>query len=201
RVRRELTYLGYPPREWTLPHSRDGTPVLDVLIVGGGQSGLATAFGLKLERITNVRLIDRSPRGLEGPWLRFARMKGLRTPKEVTGIDYGIPSLTARAWYEAKFGRKAWDSIETLPQEIWRSYLDWYRNVLELAVENEVELTSIEPDGGFLLAHLRHSNRMERVHARKIILATGFDGSGEGRRPPAPVPHLPPDPYAPSAGA
>src|SRR5450759_2454870 len=83
RVRRDLTYLTYPPGEWTVPHSRDGIPVLDVLIVGGGQSGLGTAFGLKLERITNIRVIDRSPRGLEGPWRRFARMKELRTPKEV----------------------------------------------------------------------------------------------------------------------
>src|ERR1700737_4841947 len=93
RGRRELTYLDYPPREWTLLRSRDGVPVLDVLIVGGGQSGLGTAFGLKLERITNVRVIDRSPRGLEGPWRRFARMREIRTPKEVTGIDFGIPSL------------------------------------------------------------------------------------------------------------
>lgn len=92
RVRHELTYLGYPPREWTVPRSRDGAPVLDVLIVGGGQSGLGTAFGLKLERITNFRIIDRSRRGLEGPWRRFARMKQLRTPKEVSGIDFGIPN-------------------------------------------------------------------------------------------------------------
>jgi cation diffusion facilitator CzcD-associated flavoprotein CzcO len=98
RVRRELTYLSYPPREWTVPRGRDGVPVLDVLIVGGGQSGLGTAFGLKLERITNIRIVDRSRRGLEGPWRRFARMKELRTPKEVAGIDFGIPSLTARAW-------------------------------------------------------------------------------------------------------
>jgi cation diffusion facilitator CzcD-associated flavoprotein CzcO len=173
--------------------------VLDVLIVGGGQSGLGTAFGLKLERITNVRIIDRSPRGLEGPWRRFARMREIRTPKEVTGIDFGIPSLTARAWYEAKFGGPAWNRIVRLPQEIWRSYLDWYRDVLDLAVENEVELTSIEPAGDLLLAHLRHSDRTERVHARKIVLATGFDGSGRWRAPASLVANLPAERYARSA--
>ena len=199
RVRHELTYLGYPPRAWTVPRSRDGVPVLDVLIVGGGQSGLGTAFGLKLERITNVRIIDRGPRGLEGPWRRFARMREIRTPKEVTGIDFGIPSLTTRAWYEAKFGRKAWQRIDRMPQEIWRSYLDWYRDVLDLAVENEVELTSIEPDGDLLLAHLRHSDRIERVHARKIVLATGFDGSGRWRAPPSLVANLPAERYARTA--
>ena len=116
RVRRELTYLSYPSREWTVPRYRDGARVLDVLIVGGGQGGLATAFGLKLERITNVRIVDRSPRGLEGPWRRFARMRVLRTSKEVTGIDLGIPSLTPRAWYEARFGRQAWERIQRLPR-------------------------------------------------------------------------------------
>ena len=199
RVRHELTYLAYPPREWTVPRSRDGAPVLDVLIVGGGQSGLGTAFGLKLERITNFRIIDRSRRGLEGPWRRFARMKQLRTPKEVSGIDFGIPSLTTRAWYEAKFGRRAWERIDTLPQEIWRSYLDWYRDVLDLVVENEVELTLIEPAGDLLLAHLRQSGRIERVHARKIVLATGFDGSGSWRAPQSLVAHLPAELYAHSA--
>src|SRR6187200_769462 len=92
RVRRELTYLSYPSRDWTLPRCRDGAKGLDVLIVGGGQGGLATALGLKLERITNVKIVDRSPRGLEGPWRRFARMLELRTPKEVFSIDFGIPS-------------------------------------------------------------------------------------------------------------
>jgi cation diffusion facilitator CzcD-associated flavoprotein CzcO len=199
RVRRELTYLSYPPREWTVPHGRDGVPVLDVLIVGGGQSGLGTAFGLKLERITNIRVVDRSRRGLEGPWRRFARMKELRTPKEVAGIDFGIPSLTARAWYESKYGRRAWERIDRIPQEIWRSYLDWYRDVLDLVVENEVELTSIEPAGDLLLAHLRHSDRIERVLTRKIVLATGFDGSGSWRAPRSLVANLPAERYAHSA--
>jgi len=118
-------------------------------------------------------------------------MKELRTPKEVTGIDFGIPSLTARAWYESKFGRRAWERIDRMPQEIWRSYLDWYRDVLDIVVENEVEVTSIEPAGDLLLAQLRHSDRIERVHTRKIVLATGFDGSGSWRAPRSLVANLP----------
>lgn len=199
RVRRELTYLSYPPREWTLPRSQNGARVFDVLIVGAGQSGLATAFGLKLERITNIKVVDRNPRGLEGPWRRFARMTELRTPKEVSGIDFGIPSLTVRAWYEATFGRKAWEHIERIPQEIWRRYLDWYRDVLELPVENEVEVTSIEPAGDLLLAQLRRSGRIESVYARKIVLATGFDGSGRWRAPRDLVASLPAERYAHAA--
>ncbi len=196
RVRRELTYLSYPSREWTVPRYRDGARALDVLIVGGGQGGLATAFGLKLERITNIRVVDRNPRGLEGPWRRFARMTELRTPKDVSGIALGIPSLTPRAWYEARFGRQAWERIDRIPPKVWRKYLDWYRDVLELPVENEVEVTSIEPAGDLLLAHLRRTGRIERVHARKIVLATGFEGNGGWRAPRALVADLPAERYA-----
>lgn len=199
RVRRELSYLSYPAREWTVPRHRDGTRVLDVLIVGGGQAGLATAFGLRREQINNFRIVDRNPRGLEGPWRRFARMKELRTPKDVTGIDLGIPSLTPRAWYEAKFGREAWQRIDRFLPEIWRQYLDWCRDVLDLPVENDTEVTSIEPAGDVLLAHLRRGDRTERVHARKIVLATGIEGSGCWRVPKALVADLPPNRYAHTA--
>jgi len=197
RVRRDLTYLSYPPsREWMVPRYRDGAQVLDVLIVGAGQGGLATAFALGLERIANIRIVDRNPRGLEGPWRRFARMTELRTAKEVTGIDLGIPSLTARAWYEAKFGCQAWQRIENIAPKVWRDYLDWYRDVLQLPVENEIEVTSIEPASDLLLAHLRRRGRTERVHARKIVLATGIDGSGGWRAQDALAAGLPAQRYA-----
>jgi cation diffusion facilitator CzcD-associated flavoprotein CzcO len=200
QVRRELTYLSYPSREWMIPRHRDGARVLDVLIVGGGQSGLAIAFHLKREQITNIRIVDRNPRGLEGPWRRFARMAMLRTPKEVTGMELGIPSLTARAWYEAKFGRRAWQQVQTFPPKAWRQYLDWFRDVLGLPVENEIEVTSIEPSGDLLLAHLRRGGLVERVHARKIVLATGIEGSGAWRAPRELVAALPAERYAHSTG-
>jgi cation diffusion facilitator CzcD-associated flavoprotein CzcO len=201
RVRRDLTYRSYPARDWTIPHRHDGARVLDALIVGGGQGGLATAFGLKLERITNIRIVDRNPRGREGPWRRFARMKELRTPKEVWGIDFGIPSLTTRAWYEARFGRAAWERIDRFSPQVWREYLDWYRDVLDLPVENEVEVISIEPVGDFLRAQLRRKKRIERVLARKIVLATGIEGNGAWQAPTALVAGLPPGRYAHSADA
>ncbi|MGB9041741.1 MAG: NAD(P)/FAD-dependent oxidoreductase [Pseudolabrys sp.] len=199
RVRRELTYLSYPSQEWMVPHYRDGARVVDVLIVGGGQSGLAIAFGLKRERVNNIRIVDRNPRGFEWPWRRFARMTGLRTSKDVWGIDLGIPSLTPRSWYEAKFGRKAWKQIATFPTKAWQQYLAWYRAVLELPVENETEVLSIESAGDLLLAHLRRRGRVSRVHARKIVLATGIEGSGRWRTPKALVADLPGQRYAHSA--
>ena len=43
----------------------------------------------------------------EGPWATYARMEILRSPKHLTGPDLGVPSLTYRAWHEAKFGADA----------------------------------------------------------------------------------------------
>ena len=46
RVRQELAWLDYPARPWVPPRRRDERPVLDVLIIDGGQGGLAACFGL-----------------------------------------------------------------------------------------------------------------------------------------------------------
>ena len=199
RVRHDLACLSFPDRDWTIPRYRNGVRVTDVLIIGGGQSGLAIAFGLKRECINNIRIVDRNPRGLEGPWRRFARMAGLRTPKEVTGIDLGIPSLTARAWYEARFGRRAWREIERFAPDVWRDYLDWFRDVLAIPVENDTEVISIEPADDLLVARLRRKGRNESVPARKIVLATGIEGNGRWRAPSALVAKLPAKRYAHSA--
>jgi len=43
-----------------------------------GKPGLATAFALKLQQVANARTVDRNPRGLGGPWRRFARKQQLR---------------------------------------------------------------------------------------------------------------------------
>ncbi len=96
------------PRLARAPPHRGGEPILDVLIVGAGQGGLATAFGLMRERVTNLLVVDQNPLDRAGPWLNFARMRTLRTPKHVTGPDLGIPSLTPEAYYEAQHGEGSW---------------------------------------------------------------------------------------------
>ncbi len=98
-----------------------GKPALDALIVGAGQSGLVTAFALMRERVRNILAIDRAPAGKEGPWVTFARMPTLRGPKDQTGPDLGIPSLTFQAWYEAQHGAAAFASLHLIPSVDWRS--------------------------------------------------------------------------------
>ena len=47
RVCADLARTAHPDAGWLVPRQApDGGPALDVLVVGAGQSGLATAFGL-----------------------------------------------------------------------------------------------------------------------------------------------------------
>jgi cation diffusion facilitator CzcD-associated flavoprotein CzcO len=148
------------------------------------------------ERVTNILVLDRNPQGKEGPWITFARMVTLRTPKMVTGLDFGMPSITVRAWYEAKFGEAAWERLERLPRELWQEYLNWYRRILDLPVENEVLVTAIVPGDEYVTVATADARFFR---ARKIILATGIDGSGRWNVPDFVSESIPRDRYAHSA--
>jgi cation diffusion facilitator CzcD-associated flavoprotein CzcO len=199
RVRRDLALLNYPRREWLTPRRTGaGEPILDVLIVGAGQGGLATAFGLLRERITNILVVDENPEGLAGPWLRFARMRTLRTPKYLTGPDLGLPNLTTRAWYEAQHGPGSWEALGLLPKEAWAAYLTWYRKTLDLPVRFETRVCALRwnPDERAWEVPCKSADRETVLHARRVVLATGIEGSGEWHVPPMIRAGLPTDRYA-----
>ena len=112
RVSHDLSIIGYPINEWVpAKFDSDGQRVLDVLIVGGGQGGLAIAFQLLRERASNILIVDSADAGNEGPWRYYARMPILRSPKEVNGPDLNIPSLAFQSWYEAQYGRFSWSEL------------------------------------------------------------------------------------------
>src|ERR1700738_3861895 len=109
RAAQDRALLDFPQRSWVVPRrAANGDPILNVLVVGAGQAGLAIAFGLMRDHVDNILCIDATPEGHEGPWLDLARMQTLRTPKQLSGPDLGLPSLTFKAWYEAQFGDEVW---------------------------------------------------------------------------------------------
>ncbi|HVL58304.1 MAG TPA: hypothetical protein VM491_17540, partial [Burkholderiaceae bacterium] len=112
RIGHDLACLNYPPADWVPPTAGpDGAPMLDVLVAGGGMCGQTAAFALRRDGVLKLRTIDARGAGFEGPWATFARMQMLRSPKHLTGPDLGIPSLTFRAWYEARFGADGWAQL------------------------------------------------------------------------------------------
>lgn len=197
QVIRDLSYLGFGAAGWVKPRKSPEGHIYDVVVVGGGQSGLGAAFGLLRERISNIAVIDENPQGLEGPWETYARMITLRTPKMLTSIDGGIPSLTFRAWWEAQFGSEAWDELGKIPRGAWMAYLCWFRSVLKLPVMNQIKLTLIEPEEGYHRLHIEGPGAPgPTLLARKVVLATGIQGGGEWHIPPFITKNLPRRLYA-----
>jgi glycine/D-amino acid oxidase-like deaminating enzyme len=145
-ARRDLARLNYPPANWVLPRmGADGQPALDVLVIGAGMCGQTAAFALMREGVGNLRILDRAPRGHEGPWGTYARMETLRSPKHLTGPDLGIPSLTFRAWYEAQHGAAGWRELYKVDRLDWLAYLLFVRDVAAIPVENNIEVRRLFP--------------------------------------------------------
>jgi cation diffusion facilitator CzcD-associated flavoprotein CzcO len=183
-VEKERALLDFPQRKWVVPHaSEDGQPILNVLIVGAGQGGLAIAIALLRDHVDRVLCIDMMPEGQEGPWLSIARMMTLRTPKQLTGPDVGLPSLSFQRWYEAQFGAQAWEDLFQIPRTEWVRYLRWVREVTGVPVQNGTRLDRIVPAGGYLAAEIATASGTKRLLARKIVLATGMEGGGEWYAP------------------
>lgn len=185
RVRFDLECLNYPARPWvrTLAGEED---VLDCAIVGGGQYGQSLAFGLLRERVQRVVVFDANPPGLAGPWLTFARMIMLRTPKDLTGPDMGIGSLSFRAWYEAQHGAAGWEQLFRISRPDWQGYLNWHREVTGIDVRPATRVTRITPLGTrrFEIEVSTADGTLQRFKTKTVVLATGAEGSGARVKPP-----------------
>ncbi|MBO1073406.1 FAD-dependent oxidoreductase [Roseomonas marmotae] len=194
RVARDLELLTLPPANWTAAVTGpDGQPLLDVLVVGAGMYGIAAAAALSFKGLRNLLVVDRAPEGQEGPWVTYARMETLRSPKQLPGVSLGIPSLTFRAWYEAREGQEAWESLYKVPNAVWQDYLGWVRRVLRLPVRNGVELLSATPGEGFVTVRLREGGEERSLHTRRLVLASGRGGTGGVSLPAGVDPALGPD--------
>lgn len=198
-LKRDQEILAYPKREWVRSRTTSsGQRIYDSLIIGGGQSGLGVANGLLLEKISNILVVDENAAGLEGPWLRYARMPHLRTPKHVTGLDFGNPNLTFYAYYVASFGQESYDALTFIPTELWAAYLAWYRDERAIPVRNETKARAIHynPTEKCLSIALQSPQEEGMVFARTVVLANGIDGCGAWQAPKIITDNIPRDRYA-----
>lgn len=194
QVARDLELLNAPPPDWPVGRAGpDGEPLLDVAVVGAGMCGIAAALALKLKGVRNLRILDESEAGREGPWVTYARMETLRSPKHLTGPAMGIPSLTFRAWYEAQHGAEGWAALYKIPRPVWMDYLTWVRTVTDLPVENGTRVEAVEPADGCIRLRLAGAGGTRTIHARRVVLATGRGGAGGIAVPDFVDPSLRPD--------
>lgn len=171
-----LRLLGADPENWVLP-----TPGIDhdVAIVGGGQSGVAIGFALRRAGVANFTIIDAADDNNAGGWLTRARMLTLRTPKTRPGPELGIPALGFQAWYEGLHGADAFAAIGRIARTDWADYLKWFHRQVGVPVRYRTRLTDIEPLArGGLRLHLEADGRQVTETVRKVVLATGVEGTG-----------------------
>lgn len=191
-ARADIAALGYPNTPWHVPKiDAEEADVEDVVIVGGGQSGLMAAAALKWDGLRRVAVLDAAARGAEGPWTTFGRMAELRTPKTSSGIDFNVPNLTVRRWFETRYGEGAWDALTRVPRADWKDYLDWYAGVFDIAIENDSRVVDVAPDGAALAVVVQKGGRIVTRRARTVVLATGYAGAGSWRAPAFVRDHLP----------
>lgn len=170
----DLEMMSHPTQQWDYQIAPD---ILEVAILGGGQTGRSAAFGLQRHGIPNIRILDRNPSGFEGPWRTFARNATLRTPKFVTGgLDWGIPNLNVQRWCSAVYGDDYWQCIKYIPRLLWADYMDWYGRILKLPIQNNTSVEDITWDDA-RQAFCLHAPE-ERIYARFIIFATGMECAG-----------------------
>jgi cation diffusion facilitator CzcD-associated flavoprotein CzcO len=178
-----MRLLGPEPANWV--PDRPGVEH-NVVLVGGGQTGLALSFALRRAGIGRVSVIDAAPEAASaGAWPAVAGTDRLRTPKDLTGPDLGIPGIGFQAWYESRRGKSAFESLDRIPRLAWADYLNWYRRFLKIPVRYGTRLLRIEPADGCLRLHLDVGGRQVTETARKVALGTGFAGGGAPHVPPA----------------
>ncbi|MDG4825069.1 FAD-dependent oxidoreductase [Asanoa sp. WMMD1127] len=181
RAQEALRLLGPEPANWVEPAGVDR----DVAVVGGGQCGVTIAFALRRAGVRNITVLDAADPAEVGGWRTTARMRVLRTPKDRSGPEIGIPALSFRAWYEASHGVEAFHAVDRIARTDWADYLTWFTGQVGVAVRHRTRLVDIEPARGHLRLHLLRDGAATVETVRKVVLANGVDGTGGPFVPPA----------------
>lgn len=175
QTQRVLSWVGPAPVDWVAP--RAGADH-NVVVVGGGQSGVGISYWLARKGIGRVSTIDEGEPGRAGVWRTIARMQVLNTSKLQAGPARDDVALGFRAWYETLYGPHAFHAMDRVPRLAWADYLDWFQQTIAVKVRSRTRLLDIEPAGDVLRLHLSIDG-VERIETtRKLVLATGYLGSG-----------------------
>ncbi len=175
QTQRILRWTGPSLADWVTPRAG-----LDhnVVVVGGGQTGVSLGYWLARKGIGGVEIIDQSEPGLAGIWRTIARNRKLLTSKTQIGPEQANAALSFQAWYETLHGKAAFDALDRVKRLDWADYLDWFRHITGTPIRYRTKLLDIEPAGDVLRLHLE-SEGVSRVETtRKLVLASGFTGAG-----------------------
>ncbi|CAM3592828.1 hypothetical protein CCOS865_04065 [Pseudomonas reidholzensis] len=164
-------------QDWVLPATGLDH---DVVVIGGGQSGVAIASALRRAGVARVIVFEANEDPEQfGIWTDTARMRTLRTPKTLAGPDMGVEGLSFRSWFERAFSADAYAALERIDRLSWAKYLSWLRDSTGVVVEygHRVTAVSLNPSS-VELAVVQADGQHRAIDCRYAVLATGFLGSG-----------------------
>ncbi len=187
QTQRVLRWTGPYPADWVQP--RQGVDH-NVVIVGGGQTGITLAYGLRRKGIGKVDIIERADPGQAGIWRNVARMAQLRTPKAAPGPEQGNMGLSFRAWFETIHGTAAYDAFDRCPRLAWADYISWFEQITNAQTRYGTRLVDVEPVGDILRLHLEVNGKPVTETTRKLVFAGGYNSAG-GAAVPAFIGALP----------
>ena len=175
QTQRILRWTGPYPDDWVRP--RQGVDH-NVVIVGGGQTGITLAYGLRRKGIGKVDIIERADPGQAGIWRNVARMAQLRTPKAAPGPEQGNMALSFRAWFETLNGQAAYEALDRAPRLAWADYISWFEQISYAQTRYGTRLVDVEPVGDILRLHLEVNGKPQTETTRKLVFASGYNSAG-----------------------
>lgn len=192
QTQRALRWAGTTPNDWVRPR---GNADHNVIIVGGGQTGISIANGLRRKGIGKVTIIEQADPGKAGIWRDVARMRQLRTPKTLIGPEQGNAALGFRAWFETLNNSVAFDELDRIPRLAWADYLAWFEQISAAQTRYRTRLVDVEPAGDVLRLHLTVDGSPRTETTRKLVFANGYNGAG-GASVPGFIRALPPEKWS-----
>lgn len=172
-----------PPVEpQPLPPNWVNRPGLDhaVVIVGGGQTGMAVSRALRKAGIGEVVLLDRDGPEQVGAWSTIARMLTLRTERDITGPEIWEKELSFRHWYVARHGEVAYEAIDFIPLDDWIAYLHWFRSETQPNISFGTTFKGVRRgEGGTLLVDIETAEGRRSLTTDHLVVASGMDGFGD----------------------
>lgn len=153
--------------------------IIPIAIIGSGMAGIAVAHELKNRRISQFHIFESKNDGLEGPWPN-ARMKTLRSGKDLTGPALLDNALSFKSWFLKTYSEEKWNSIIKASVTDWMDYLKWLKLELQLPISYNYRLENIEVKEEFtkLTFYDENLNEPKFIKVERVILATGRDGFG-----------------------
>ncbi len=176
----------------------DGRPALDVLIGGRRPVGRHSGVWATCARRSPIYCCStKREEGREGPWLTYARMPTLRSPKHFTGpwilisraLTYQLLARSARS--ARRIGRTLDYAFRA---DSGRNICSGSGRSLDVPVRNGCEVLEIGPAARWLASQPPCKRLVAPIiiFARKIVLVTGQEGMGDWTIPEPTAAKLPP---------